>query len=149
MNAKERLQQINSLEEEIEKAGEKLARLRAKLTKTTSTVSGDVASGSGSPDKMTNAVDKIEKTKGKMNSDADAQFLATVDVVNMIAMLENKNHRRVLYKKYIQLKSWGRIAFEMGYTYRGIINLHDKAVIKVGEMIEQDQKHIDCSYQKC
>ena len=145
MDAKEYLQQINSYEEELERSCDKLARLRAKITKVTSTMSGDVVSGSSNPDKMTNTVDKIEKTKGKLNSDADGQILATVDVVNMISKLENPNHRRVLYKKYIQRKKWGRIAFEMGYTYRGIINLHDKAVVKVGEKIEEIKKNIDCS----
>ena len=149
MNTKEYLQQVNSFEEKIEKAGDKLARLRSKITKVTSAMSGDVVSASKNPDKMTDTADNIEKTKIKMNSDADAQFFATVDIVNMIATIENPNHRRVLYKKYIQMKSWGRIAFEMGYTYRGIINLHDKAVIKVGEKIEENKKSIDCSYQKC
>lgn len=149
MKAKEYLQQVNRFEESIEKGGEKLSRLRAKITKVTSSMSGEVVSGSKNPDKMTDTVENIEKTKGKMNSDADEQFSATVDIVNMIAMIENPNHRRVLYKKYIQLKSWGRIAFEMGYTYRGIINLHDKAVVKVAEKLEENQKTIDCSYQKC
>lgn len=149
MKAKEYLQQVNRFEESIEKGGEKLSRLRAKITKVTSSMSGEVVSGSKNPDKMTDTVENIEKTKIKMNSDADAQFIATVDIINMIAMIENPNHRRVLYKKYIQLKSWGRIAFEMGYTYRGIINLHDKAVVKVAEKMEENQKTIDCSYQKC
>lgn len=141
MSVKEYLQQVNGFEEKIEKSGDKLARLRAKITKVTSVVSGDVVSGTKNPDKMTDTVDSIEKTKIKMNSDADAQFLATVDIVNMIAMVENPNHRRVLYKKYIQMKSWGRIAFEMGYTYRGIINLHDKAVKKFGEKMEENQRN--------
>lgn len=148
MDTKEYLQQVGSFEEKIEISGEKLERLRAKLTKVTSAMSGDVVSGSKNSDKMTDTVENIEKTKGKMNSDTDGQFSATVDIVNMIAMIENPNHRRVLYKKYVQLKSWGRIAFEMGYTYRGIINLHDKAVIKVGEKIEENKNSIDCSYQK-
>lgn len=137
MSAKEYLRQVNSYEEDIEKAGDKLARLRAKLTKVTSAMSGEVVSSSKDPDKMTDTVENIEKTKIKMNSAADAQFLATVDIVNLIAALENPNHRRVLYKKYVQLKPWGRIAFEMGYTYRGVINLHDKAVEKVAEKMEK------------
>ena len=141
MDTKKYLQQVNSFEEKIEKAGDKLARLRAKITKVTSATSGDVVSSSKNPDKMTDTIDNIEKTKIKMNSDADSQFLATVDIVNMIATIENPNHRRVLYKKYIQMKSWGRIAFEMGYTYRGIINLHDKAVIKFGEKMEENQRN--------
>lgn len=144
MDAKERLQQVDSIEKEIKKDGDKLETLRAKITRVTSSISGDVVSGSKDPDKMTGTVQSIENTKMKMNSDADAQILATADIVNLILSLENKNHRRVLYKKYIQLKSWGRIAFEMGYTYRGILNLHDKAVEKIKEIY----KSIDCSYEK-
>ena len=52
----------------------------------------------------------------------------------LIDTLKDGRYREVLTLRYLDGQSWEQVAVTMGYTYRGVIGLHGKALKVFGEI---------------
>lgn len=57
-------------------------------------------------------------------------------IVRQITAMEDDRYMNVLYKHYVELKSIGRVAYEMHYSYNHIIKLHAQALDAFEEDVE-------------
>jgi DNA-directed RNA polymerase specialized sigma subunit len=127
-DAKTYLQKIRLYDVQIYNKLEELARLRAMSTKVTSTLSGDVVSGSRSQDKLGNTVAKIMALEADVDRRVDALCDLKQTAMEIIDRLQNPNHIEVLHKRYFQYKSLEQISVDMGYSYRNVCYIHGKAL---------------------
>lgn len=128
MNVKEELRQILVDDAKINYKLEELARLRARATKVTSAMSGEVVSRSRYPHTMENTVDKIIALQDEINGMIDAYIDKKNRYSAVIDSLDNPAHIQVLTGRYYDGKTLERLANEMGYCYRQICNFHGDAL---------------------
>ena len=67
---------------------------------------------------------QIEEVKAKLN-----YYIA--ELLNEMDKLDNTEEYDIMFKKYIQFKSWEEIVQECHYTRRWIIELHNRALEKL------------------
>lgn len=72
--------------------------------------------------------DKISSLATQINSDIELFVFTKDQIINQIQGLSKTNYQKVLYKKYVELKSFSLIAKEMNYTYQWIIQMHSEAL---------------------
>lgn len=53
-------------------------------------------------------------------------------IINQIHELEDINHIQILYKRYIEYKSFEQISCELNYAYNYVCNLHGDALKEFG-----------------
>ena len=116
-----------------------MLKLRELTTKVTTTLSGDVVSGSGSQDKIGDAIAKIVDTERAINRDIDTLVELREALSKKVDMLQDPNHIAVLHQHYFEFKSLEQIAADMGYTYRNVCYIHGKALQKFGTLLEGEQ----------
>lgn len=122
------LQKIKLYDVQISSKVEEMTRLRDMTTKITSTLSGDVVSGSKSQDKLGDTVAKIVDLETDINRRIDALVELKRSAMELLDKLQNPNHFEILHKRYFQYKSLEQISVDMGYTYRNICYIHGKAL---------------------
>ena len=67
---------------------------------------------------------QIEEVKAKLN-----YYIA--ELLNEMDKLDNTEEYDIMFKRYIQFKSWEEIVQECHYTRRWIIELHNRALEKL------------------
>lgn len=73
-------------------------------------------------------VDRIVEIEDRIMELLDKLREAKDRIVRQIIALEDERYMEVLYKHYVELKSIGRIAHEMHYSYNHIVKLHREAL---------------------
>lgn len=58
----------------------------------------------------------------------------------LIDKMENAEYIDVIYKRYFQYMKWEQIAVDMNYSYRGILKIHRKALVKFNDILESVHK---------
>lgn len=53
------------------------------------------------------------------------------EIERTVAALEDSRDRQLVYKRYIEGKTWELIAVEMNYTFRWVLILHDRIMKKI------------------
>ena len=127
-DAKTYLQQIKLYDTHINNKLEEKARLKAMALNITSTIKGDVVGGSHSQDKIGDAISRIVDLEKEIDELTDKLVDAKEEATEMLSKIQNKKHRTILRKRYLEYWSWNKIAAEIEYTYRGTIKAHGKAL---------------------
>lgn len=134
--AKRYLQQIRRLDTKINRDVEELHRLKAMTTKITPTLKPDVVSGSGTQDKLAEAMSKIIDLEAEINREIDCFVDARKAVTATIDKVEDARLHTVLNMRYVQFKTWEQIACYMGRSYQWVCKLHGTALQVVEKIIE-------------
>ncbi len=71
---------------------------------------------------------KIIDMENEINDEIDRFIDMKHCIINQIQTLDNTKYMQVLYKRYVEYKSFEQIAVEMGYTYDYIRKIHIKAL---------------------
>lgn len=66
----------------------------------------------------------------------DELIKARYDVVDRILTLKGMYQQEILFKRYVELKRWKRIAREMNLSERMVFNVHREALQKIGETLQ-------------
>lgn len=135
-SAKRYLQQIMRLDTKINRDIEELHRLKAMTTKITPTLKPDVVSGSGTQDKLAEAMSKIIDLEAEINREIDCFADARKAVTATIDKVEDARLHTVLNMRYVQFKTWEQIACYMGRSYQWVCKLHGTALQVVEKIIE-------------
>lgn len=139
IDAKVYLQQVERYENLITAKLEEMDRLRALTTKITSSWKDDVVSGSGSKDKLGDAIAKIIDLQTDINATIDEYVDKKREVSSVLEKVENANQLAVLTKKYLLFESLEQIAVEMHMTYRNVCYIHGEALLAVADLLKGEK----------
>ncbi len=138
MKAKEYLQKVQRLDVVINQKMDEAVNLRLK--------SGSI-----------NGVD-YSKQHGQTNHSLEAPFVKSInrvidleeeidllegekhEIINQIQNLPNSKHIEVLYKRYVEFKTFEKVADEMNFTYQYVVELHGHALKNFQKTYESQLK---------
>ena len=135
--AKEYLEQIQLCDRHINNKIEELSRLNSLALKVTSSMKQVAVFGSGSQDKVGDAVSKIIDLQREINEDIDRFCDMKNERRKLIEQIKDPNQLDVLSKKYLLYETLEQIACEMGFTYRNVCYIHGKALQTVSKILRE------------
>lgn len=140
MEPKKYLQQIRLYDSRINTKLEELHHLKEMVLRITPTLKDDVVSGGGgSQDKLADAVTKIVDLEDEVNRDIDRYVNAKQEISGTLEKISDPDQLQVLHKRYVQYKTWEQIAWETGFSYRWVCNLHGKALQEIEKILKSAQ----------
>ena len=138
IDAKRYLQQVKQCDMRIQIKMEDLEQLKAFTTKVTSTLSDVAVSGTKNNDKMGDAIVRIIELQNEINCDIDKLVDLKKEVCAVIDKVSNEDQHTVLYKRYVQFKTFEKIACEMYMTYRNVCYIHGRALQAVERILKAE-----------
>lgn len=138
--AQQYLERIESLETQIDRKRDKMERLYCLATKCTSSMSASGAAGGGNRDKMAPSDASLDLEK-EIDQDKEKLKAMISEACDLLARVPGKAHYDVLYKHYIEYKSFEQVAVEMGYTYRNAHYLHGRALQAFEKVLEEYNRY--------
>ena len=141
MIAKEYLQQIKTLTNDIKNKESELFLLECLATGTTAPTDREAVQTSGISDKVGNLVVKIVMLKKdilKQKAEALEQIQECISVINQIKELNCETAKlqyNILHKRYVSFKKLNKIAVEENYSYDYIRELHGIALQNVKKIM--------------
>lgn len=135
MTAKEYLMQVVRADRMIDNKLHEIEELRRMSVSITSVLKDDVVSGGGgSGDKVGGMVSKIIDMEYELDGEIDKLVDLKREVMRVIDQLETPKCE-ILYKRYLQNKTWEKIAVETGYSYVWVCKLHGRALQDVERIL--------------
>ena len=147
MTAKEYLLQIRKCERKIFDLTDDYNRVQELATRVTPILHPDVVSGGGVHDNIGLAGAELADIAKELQEKIAFYKAIKADVVETISKVEKEPLHHVLYKRYVDMKTWEQIAIEMNYSYQwvcgrpnGRLGLHDQALQAVEKLLEEKRK---------
>lgn len=151
MKAKEYLNEIKKLDNQINADIEELECLEALATKTTSVLGNEKVQSSGSQQKMAECVGKIIEMQYKLNKEIDKYIDYKMKARELIKNACDNDCMTLLRKRYFGVydkekhrpiyRTWEQIAIEMNYTYQWVSGgLHQRALAQVQKALDERNK---------
>lgn len=137
MNAKEYLMQVVRADRMIDNKLHEIQELRRMSVSITSVLkdTGECGGGgSGGSDKVGGMVSKIIDMENELDREIDKLVDLKREVMRVIDQLETTKCE-ILYKRYLQNKTWEKIAVETGYSYVWVCKLHGRALQDVERIL--------------
>ena len=128
MKAQEFLQTIETLQNRIETNVRRVEQMQQLLTKTTPSISDMPKSSTPNVHAFEDRICAKVTLEKEIEKDTIRLEKVKMDVVDAIMQIQNQECREILYKRYVELKSWYSISTELGYTERYVYMLHKKAL---------------------
>ncbi|MCI5792839.1 MAG: Eisosome component PIL1/LSP1 family protein [Lachnospiraceae bacterium] len=131
MTAKEYLKQIRALNRQIDNMIEDLSMTRELATKTSvGEQNPDKVQTSGINDKVSKLVSYMVDQERAINEKIDEYIDLKAKIIKEINRLEKKVHRDILFERYILFKPYQKIAKDLSYSEKYILNQHGEALIE-------------------
>ena len=128
MDTKQYLGQISRLDRMIKNKMTELSQYRDLIYGLSAVVNEERVQKSPDFDKMTGKVAKVLKIESKIDELIDEYVDKKNVIVSQIDSMENETYYEILFARYIEKKTFEKIADEMSYSWRQIIRLHGKAL---------------------
>lgn len=139
LDAKRYLQQIRLYDSRISAKLEELQHTKEMALRVTPTLKKDAASGTGTQDKLAEAVAKIVDLEAAINEDISRYIAARQEISAVIDKLSDPDQLQVLHMRYVQYKTWEQIACDMGFSYRWVCTIHGRALQQVENFLKNAQ----------
>ena len=128
MDTKQYLQQISILDRMINNKLAEISQLR-ELTMSVSAVKNEErVQTTPNFDKIGTAYCKIEEMEEKLDKLIDEFVDKKNLIISQIDKIENETYYEILFARYIEKKTFEKIADEMTYSWRQVIRLHGRAL---------------------
>ena len=128
MTTKEYLNQISRLNRMINNKLSELAELK-ELSKSISAVSNkERVQTSMEQDKIRNVLSKIDEIEREIDKMIDSYSDKRMHIIGQIDSMEDENSYDILFSRYIEKKTFEKIADTKNYSFRQIIRLHGIAL---------------------
>jgi hypothetical protein len=85
--------------------------------------------------KLEEAMLKLSDRLERIDNDIAAVTIEIDDRISNIEKLPNEADRNILFKRYVENKTFEQISVEMGYTYNYTCNLHGEALSNFAEVL--------------
>lgn len=136
MTPKEYLQQYRDAVRRAAAAQDHLDELRSMATRITPNYGGEGGGTHQTGDKLGAAVARILDAESRVSDELEMLEATEREVVKTINGVQDGTLNTLLYERYINGKTWERIAVLMNYTYRRVTQLHGKALNAVKDFLE-------------
>ena len=129
MRAKEYLRQIRIADKKINNLIHEVDMLRDSISHPKPiNYDKDPVQGGSRNDSMAASIAKYVDMEQEINRQTDGLIDLRHKIIGEINQLNDPAHIELLFKRYVEYKTWEQIAVEMDYTIRWIYSLHGSAL---------------------
>lgn len=137
MNAKDYLKQIRVIDNRIkDKETQKAELLEMMGSIKGMTYDGDIVQTSANGDQMVNLMIRIEEITNQILDDTRKYIDLKDKIIGQIQSIGDWRIESLLFKRYVEYKSFELIAIEMGFNYDYTRELHGAALACFSEIAE-------------
>lgn len=128
MDTKQYLQQISRLDRMINNKLAEISQLRELAMSVSAIKNEERVQTTPNFDKIGTAYCKIEAMEEKLDKLIDEYVDKKNLIISQIDGIENETYYEILFARYIEKKTFEKIADEMTYSWRQVIRLHGRAL---------------------
>lgn len=128
MTTKEYLCQISRLDRMINNKLSEISQLRELAMSVSAVKNEERVQTTPNFDKIGTAYCKIEEMEEKLDKLIDEFVDKKNLIISQIDKIENETYYEILFARYIEKKTFEKIADEMTYSWRQVIRLHGRAL---------------------
>lgn len=128
MDTKQYLQQISRLDRMINNKLAEISQLRELAMSVSAVKNEERVQTTPNFDKIGTAYCKIEEMEEKLDKLIDEYVDKKNLIISQIDKIENETYYEILFARYIEKKTFEKIADEMTYSWRQVIRLHGRAL---------------------
>ena len=128
MDTKQYLNQISRLDRMINNKLSEISQLRELAMSVSAVKSEERVQTTPNFDKIGTAYCKIEEMEEKLDKIIDEFVDKKNLIISQIDKIENETYYEILFARYIEKKTFEKIADEMTYSWRQVIRLHGRAL---------------------
>lgn len=128
MTTKEYLSQISRLNRMIQNKLSEISQLKELSQSITATLNEEKVQTTPNHDKIGTSYAKIDEMERKLDEIIDEYVDKKNLIISQIESMENEITYDILFSRYIEKKTFEKIASDMHYSFRQLIRLHGKAL---------------------
>ena len=128
MDTKTYLQQISRLDRMINNKLSEISQLRELAMSVSAVKNEERVHTTPNFDKIGTAYCKIEEMEEKLDKLIDEYVDKKNLIISQIDGIENETYYEILFARYIEKKTFEKIADEMTYSFRNVTRLHGRAL---------------------
>ena len=128
MDTKTYLQQISRLDRMINNKLSEISQLRELAMSVSAVKNEERVQNTPNFDKIGTAYCKIEEMEEKLDKLIDEYVDKKNLIISQIDGIENETYYEILFARYIEKKTFEKIADEMTYSWRQTIRIHGRAL---------------------
>lgn len=128
METKEYLQQIGRYDRLINNKLVELAQYRSMACSVSAVKNDERVQSSPSHDTMDKIVSKIEQMEKEIDMLVDRYIDNKRIIISQIDSMSDEMTYQILFSRYVEQKTFEKMAIEMNYCYKQIIRRHGKAL---------------------
>ena len=128
MDTKQYLQQISRLDRMIQNKLAEISQLRELAMSVSAVKNEERVQNTPNFDKIGTAYCKIEEMEEKLDKLIDEFVDKKNLIISQIDKIENETYYEILFARYIEKKTFEKIADEMNYSFRNTTRLHGLAL---------------------
>ena len=128
METKEYLQQIGRHDRLINNKLVELAQYRSMACSISAVKNDERVQSSPSYDTMDKIVSKIEQMENEIDTLVDRYIDNKRIIISQIDSMSDEMTYQILFSRYVEQKTFEKMAIEMNYCYKQIIRRHGKAL---------------------
>ena len=128
METKEYLQQIGRYDRLINNKLVELAQYRSMACSVSAVKNDEKVQSSPSHDTMDKIVSKIEQMENEIDMIVDRYIDNKRIIISQIDSMSDEMTYQILFSRYVEQKTFEKMAIEMNYCYKQIIRRHGKAL---------------------
>ena len=133
MNTKQWLNRAKRIDEEIDSLIQTRDETLSRILSITQSYTADTVQSTKDPHKF----DRLAGLEYDIDRKVDELIDVKREILSTIHQISDRRYRLVLMKRYIDYKTFERIAVEMHYSYQQICRLHGRALIEIGGIISE------------
>lgn len=128
MKTKDYLSQVSRLNKMINNKLSEISQLRELSVSISAIGNDEKVQTSPNFDKIGTAVAKIDEMENNLDKMIDEYLIKRERIIAQIDTMEEESVYQILFSRYIEKKTFEKIATEMEYSWRQIVRLHGKAL---------------------
>ena len=136
INAKQYLRDIKHMRRRLDRLRQRRANLHLDVSFGGIDYSADRVQ-STPKNKLEEAMVRLSERMEALDNDIATLSLNIDDRINSIEKLTNDTHKSILFKRYVEDKTFEEISVEMGYVYNYTCNLHGEALGELSKVLNK------------
>ena len=128
MKTKDYLSQVSRLNKMINNKLSEISQLRELSVSISAIGNDEKVQTSPNFDKIGTAIAKIDELENNLDKMIDEYLVKREKIISQIDTMEEESVYQILFSRYIEKKTFEKIATEMEYSWRQIVRLHGKAL---------------------
>ena len=128
MKTKDYLSQVSRLNKMINNKLSEISQLRELSISISAIGNDEKVQTSPNFDKIGTEIAKIDELESNLDKMIDEYLVKRERIIAQIDTMEEESVYQILFSRYIEKKTFEKIATEMEYSWRQIVRLHGKAL---------------------